>query len=86
MKLDVGRFTDEEPPSREPEEEPETPHVWDEADEGDRLYDLMVEDRLIDRANWPGNQDTHLLRVVQGPETEDDLEMARRRPFWRDAA
>ena len=70
----TGRFTDEDP---EPEQEAieEQPHKWDEADEGDRLYDIWAEQQM-DRHTWPENADTWLRRMT--PAVEDEMERARR--------
>lgn len=63
----LGRFTDE------PTENELTPRP--EADP-DTLYDLRAEDQA-DRHDWPGNTDTHLMRLAGGS-YEDDYEMAIR--------
>ena len=69
---DCGRFQDEDPEPIEPMEL--EAHTWDETDEADRRYDLMVEDQF-DRHAWPSNQD----RFLTGLSGEDEMERARRR-------
>jgi hypothetical protein len=75
MRFDAGRFEDEDPEPIE-EVEPETPHTWDEADEGDRRYDIWAEQQM-DRHTWPENADTWLRRMVT-PAMEDEMERDRR--------
>jgi hypothetical protein len=77
MRVEVGRFEDEDIEIGAPEDQ--EPISWTAADEGDRLYDQMVE-REMDRHAWPSNQDTFLLGC------EDEMERARRRAPIREAA
>ena len=56
--------------------EEEAPHAWDEADEGDRQYDIWAEQQM-DRHTWPENADVWLRRIVT-PAGEDAMEQARR--------
>ena len=77
---DIEFSTDPRDLEPEPDEEEETPHRWDAADEGDFRYDLMVEDQMDgDRHTWPGNRD--VLLISRG---EDEMERARRRAPIRD--
>jgi hypothetical protein len=75
MIVYTGRFTDEDPEPAEQEAIEDTPHTWDEADEGDRRYDIWAEQQM-ERHTWPENADTWLMRL--GPKTEDEMERDRR--------
>jgi hypothetical protein len=69
-------FQDDPEPIEEAIED-ETPHTWDEADEGDRLYDIWAEQQMEDRHTWPESADTWLRRLVT-PAVEDEMERDRR--------